>query len=178
MVGSDLNPDAIYHQISLLSPKSDDTLLFYFSGHGYRSSNKTSPWPNLFLTATAEGVDFDKILELLQKKGARLVIAFADCCNNTLPAHVIPLQRRGLSSTIKKNYKLLFRKNSGLVAVCSSKAGTPSWCVKDGAIFTNELILQIHLASQEKNPPSWKKIIENTSKEIRELQEPYFVIEQ
>lgn len=65
----------------------DDTIIFYFSGHGYQLSSKKdegNPWPNLY-GSDGTACDFQWVNTLLKEKNPRLLISIADCCNNILP---------------------------------------------------------------------------------------------
>ena len=58
--GYELNVKAVLNSLNSLKIKNDDVLIYYFSGHGYRTpSKKDNPWPYLFFSKSGFAVDYD-----------------------------------------------------------------------------------------------------------------------
>lgn len=130
--------------LNALEPQPDDVVLFYFSGHGYRTPAKEgNPWPNIYFATDQTGIDLYEIGNILNGKGARLVLVFADCCNSSLPNHLAPpvakvrVKPQPNDELLGKNIRKLILGTDGFVLVASSKAGQPSWSInKAGSLYT------------------------------------------
>ena len=67
-----------------LRTNKDDVILFYYTGHGTRSANDASEFPQMCMGSHYD-VDFyplEKVLKKLNEQPARLKIILGDCCNN------------------------------------------------------------------------------------------------
>jgi hypothetical protein len=74
--------DQVKETIEQLKCTPEDIIFFYYSGHGYNKDSTSSKWPIMHLNTG--GYPMEKAVENLCKKGARLVIAIGDCCNNII----------------------------------------------------------------------------------------------
>lgn len=145
---------------------TDDVVFLFFSGHGYRTVSKIeSDWPNLYFTPARKGVDFYRLIEILEKKNPRLIIAIADCCNNVLPEYGAPPKIKdpfyALSykkPSVKKNYRSLFLKTKGKIIASSSIPGQHSWGTKIGGLFTVTLFHVLKEETKRSFTPSWDAI--------------------
>ena len=159
-------------------------LLFYFSGHGFRTPKEELAWPSLAFEQADVGLRFEEIASLLAEKQARLSLLFADCCNNIMPIDNAPkfLKLKAKSenciSWLQDNidgYGHLFLKSKGTLIVASASAGEYSQGTDEGSVFTKALIVAIQEACQNSlAPPSWQKVmekVENTMLELK-IQEP------
>jgi hypothetical protein len=170
--------DHLFSVLNQMECLPDDTLFFYFTGHGFRTKIKVTPWPALYLTNSDLGVDLAQVIELLSSKGARLVIAIADCCNNILPLRQAPPIKKGTAnlSKIKAGYKKLFCQQRGLVAAASSKPGQLSWCYESGALFTLKLMDTLDEEAADSKRVCWEDILERVAVSISRFQDPYVLI--
>lgn len=180
--GASLYPQAFLDTLRALEFTEEDTIIFYFSGHGYRTFSKDEgvSWPNFYFTISDKGVDYAQIIEILSSKNQNLLIAIADCCNNFLEAsEAPPLVKRkieALSSGAKSNYKKLFLETSGKIIITSSDIGELSWCYTRGAIFTMALFDCIQEETRKKKT-SWSMILDLTAVKVSAYQTPVYVIQ-
>lgn len=178
----------IFDYIKSLAVEKDDIIVFYFAGHGFNTLEKDAddPWPNLFLYKKRSFIDYKDILDALEEKKPRFLLALADCCNNILQIKLPQIQKRNLSldglSNIIENYKNLFLKFSGKVFITSASLHELAHCTQiNGGFFTKYFIEA--LKNNLTNTMNWNEVIQNTSNQLKnELdkknikQTPYFEI--
>lgn len=144
----------------------DDAILFYYSGHGFRTWNKTSRFPYLYISQ--QGQDFTEIVAELRKKAPRLLIAVTDSCNNVMDLPVAQaMMMRSAPPDYKKTYSRLWRDAAGEVVIASSSEGEYAWGDDDaGGFFTKRFLAshetQVNITSPT-TTPGWEQII-NTAK--------------
>ncbi|MFQ5729717.1 MAG: caspase family protein [Waddliaceae bacterium] len=180
--GQDLFPAKVMSLINGLSCHPDDIIIFYFTGHGYRTSSKEgNPWPNLFFTISKTGVDYDKVGKMLISKKPRLLWTIADCCNNYAGKKEVPfetkksLYSKSVKHRVEKNYKKLFLESDGLIMIASSEAGGYSWCNSRGALYTCALLESIQVETHKHKKVSWEAILERSASSVSEYQKPFVV---
>ncbi|MBS4168531.1 caspase family protein [Parachlamydia sp. AcF125] len=182
MIGEKITSSEILSTIQNLSVGEDDVILFYFSGHGYRTKRKESPWPNLYVTYENNGADFDLIVRTLENKHSRLLIVFADVCNNIIPdLFAPPLVARSMSmenlATILDAYSALFCECRGKILLAGAKTGEFAWCTVDGGLFTNAWVHCMAKEVKKGGAASWQALIEQAILKVQVDQQPYFYIE-
>ncbi len=182
LIGHELTPPAVLNALKFLDVEHDDVVLFYFSGHGFRTPSKEDdPWPNLFFSQTWEGIDYGKVIDILSDKYPRLLITVADCCNNIMEEHVAPPIFIGKVDRTRKEikeqaYRELFMETEGRVLVASSQIGEFSWSVSKGALFTSAFLESLKKES-EKGCSNWKTILDRSSRKVKFYQNPYYQVE-
>lgn len=177
--GADLAPNSFFAALKEYRFKSDDTVIFFFSGHGYRTpSMGNDPWPNFYFTLTDQGVRYKEVIQLLQQKKPRLLITLADCCNNViedeLAALVAPGKAPAKAGRMEMNYKKLFLYSKGNIFITSSKVGQESWCIPEGAIYTLAFLKNIKKEVETAKKPSWSTLLKNASRDTLDYQTPYY----
>ena len=122
-------------EIKSLSPGKDDIVLFYYSGHGGRMSNKKGRWPDMALQGH-DLVDLQYPIDLLAKKGVqpRLALALGDCCNSFMDRSAAPATRSAKAAGGLRN---LFLNYAGNFIASGSEPGQYSLGGSDGGVFTN-----------------------------------------
>lgn len=159
-----------------LNISKDDGVVFYFSGHGYRTLQKETKWPFLSFELYKKGLDMQWVIDTIWSKKPQFALILADCCNNYAEA--------GLQRTTKKiminlnrispnysGYKQLFVNASGCVAVCSSSAGQFSYGSQKGGIFTMCFLSSLNREiSQPK--PSWGNLMQRACSYMNHVQKP------
>ncbi|RXK58885.1 hypothetical protein ESA94_15980 [Lacibacter luteus] len=74
-------------EIKKFKPQRNDIVVFYYSGHGFRTKKKTSVYPMIDLRSkpaqdyVKESLTIDTVMQLIKAKGARMNIVLGDCCN-------------------------------------------------------------------------------------------------
>jgi len=179
--GREITSKVILATIKSLAVNSDDVVFFYFSGHGYRTRLKKSDWPNLFITRENCGIDFDLIRSEVEKKCPRLMVIFADVCNNIVPDVFAPrLISKGLrlesSSAINEAYISLYRNSFGKILISGAQTGEFAWCTPRGALFTDAWIESMVEEGSFGNLAEWENVLNRASLRVKEDQNPFFEI--
>lgn len=165
-----VRPKLLFKALENLKFESDDVVLFYFSGHGYRSVAKGKDvWPFLYFSVVDRGVDFTKLTKELRNKHPRLLLAIADCCNNVIPQDYLPLMAtrafflapKITTDLEQQNLTRLFVETQGTFITSSSIPGQYSWGGASGGLFTYSFIhnLKQELLDAE---ASWEHLFAKT----------------
>lgn len=176
--GKELTLHRLNAKIDSYRGKNNGVVLFYYSGHGYRTDRMTSIWPRLFFPAKKERIFTEEITQRLQSLGARLVIVLLDCCNNPaiVKSRAIVLQVKGVVQP--KNLpglKTLFLVSRGHIIASGSSPGGFSFSYKTGSIFTSSFIdaLSDRCLSEH---TSWQAVMEQTIARCAPVQHPIYRI--
>ncbi len=189
--GKDFNKAKLLEVIESINCKPDDTIFFYYSGHGARAEADKSTFPQLAFGKTdADFVPLLKIDELLGNKKSRLRLIFADCCNSYQPEISNKLtdntnnEATNLAQATINTYQSLLKKVQGSVIACSSKPGENSLALPVGGLFTVSFLYELQKMVVRNADVSWLVMLDNTSKLTTDLssqimankitQNPYF----
>ena len=179
----DCTKGALFSDLNSLQPQSDDIILFYYSGHGWRKGDDTDPFPRMCLTEDYE-VNHPQVAEVrnvLKTKNARLKLIVTDCCNKD-PYSRSFSRSYGKGATYSKdinyaNYKKLFLETKGEIVITGSKPGQYSSCDDEvGGYLTYVLFSMIEEATKNAGTSNWNTILESTKKYLTDNtdQEPYY----
>lgn len=179
-IGSQVNSRQFFNALSSLKVDHDDLIIFYFSGHGYRTKSKDAhdPWPNLVFSLEHAGVDFLDVVDIIKEKNPRLVIALADSCNNYLaPGHipVVKPAKKPLMRSLKLpkvNARFLFMEPAGEILISAASPGEVSWGTLKGGLFTNAFLFSLSQAIDRPQLPDWAQILSEASDSVLENQTP------
>ncbi|MFN4283413.1 MAG: DM9 repeat-containing protein [Alphaproteobacteria bacterium] len=150
--------------VNAVKPGTNDTIFFYYSGHGYRTYNKTTRFPYLYISN--QGQDFGEIVAELRKKSPRLLIAVTDSCNNVMDLPVASAMASRMASAppdYKKTFSRLWLDAAGEIAISSTSEGEYAWGDDDvGGFFTKRLLgsheTQVNISSPTQTP-GWESIL-------------------
>ena len=146
--------------------QSDDVVFFYYSGHGVRSMQDTSPYPQMCLGQTNEAqmISVEGVDRALSQKNPRLRFVITDCCNSE-SEFVTPKLEIGKGNSMVNarragNYEKLFMGKYGNMIFTSSKAGETSSCNNQiGGFFTYCLLAVLENAIQQ-DVTDWQVIMD------------------
>lgn len=168
--GKYCSPENLRRVLNGINISSQDVVFFYYSGHGTRSMNDKSDYPQMCLglgasrqseMVSVEGFDME-----IAKKKPRLRFTISDCCNsigeNISPKLEISKGASVVSNQAKANYRKLFLEKFGNVIVTSSRKGETSACnLQIGGFFTFSLMYVMEQAVKQ-NVTDWDVIMKGT----------------
>lgn len=146
----------------------DDVILFYYTGHGGRSTQDTSEFPQMLLGSTddADLYPLEKVKKQLERQPARLKIVIGDCCNSYHP-NITPKDYETRSVTLLSKepvnvYNNLFTNNQGYLITSGSRKGESSIGDPNGGIFTNSLLGVLKNVAAQGTSATWEDIMSQT----------------
>lgn len=170
-----------------LEVEEDDVIFFYYSGHGFRTRETLGALPVMEFYDDQFSIDTGHIVQLLEQKGARMVLVLADACNSWTPLayapDVYPLKASGIDIRLrkrlqieKKNLRRLFCQFRGSIEISSSlpKKKALAYANKGGA-YSQSFWKELSKATYSKTPASWFEILDNVETQLlREHNQPTF----
>lgn len=164
----------LLEKLEELSLNPDDCFLFYFVGHGYRTSDKKGPWPLLYFSQEEACLDLEWIIESVKAKKPRFALVVADCCNNIMDG-IVTIGRFPLGyihRDLSKGYRTLFLHSQGLVVVVAAKPGDYAFCYEQGHLYSEAFwkALRIEITSLKAN---WRSLLDKTADFLASIQTPY-----
>lgn len=159
----------IMSTVQALRPESSDTVVFFYTGHGYRTSSFRDKWPAMALKSEdggSAGLDEKWVYNELKDKGARLLIVMADACNSVVPEGAIDT-RLALRSgkELPESYKKLFLEARGAILASSSIPGQYSYSGNKGSQFTVAFIESVRKALTT-TTPAWEPIMKESTRPL------------
>ena len=160
---------ALLERLKKLRVGRHDTIILYFSGHGYNTRPTKQRWPLIYLTPCNASFDFYTLFTLLKEKEPQLLIAIADCCNNVIDWWATPEPRRALPSSHKlwekEGYRILFTEQHGTIIASGCGYDEYTWGTGKGGFFTNAWIAAIQEQARSVTP-SWEAIFSATKSHV------------
>lgn len=175
VTGTGFSKSKLKSALNSLNPGSNDIVIFFYSGHGFRWDNQKDKYPMFSLVYREEDdtedgnyVSFTDVYNAIKKKGARLNIMFSDCCNSLYGTDSPkPLTTNTLASRSNNNYsssrlRSLFLESSGNVLSTAASPGEYSWCDQTGGAFTVNFIsaLRKEISATATSDPSWSHLVD------------------
>lgn len=165
--GAGLKSRAIVEAIKNMEVESDDTVIFYYSGHGFRTQDVKTRWPLLHIPdAGIKGVDFQVVIDTLNKKNPRMLLAITDSCNSFIDTPARSVNTRAMRQEQPAAWKKLFSEFSGRIYTSGSQVGQYSFGQDaTGGAFTSRFLAIVHGAVTDTNA-SWDNIMKQSTKQI------------
>ncbi len=168
---------------SWLQPAASDIVVFYYSGHGYRNGTDTSKYPRMSMRINGHGdldsnnLPVEDIYRRIVKKGARVNILLADCCNENIDATAgngnLPLTTKGIGPAgkrlnVRNCRKLFFPDHPQTVLSSAAEANQLAVSNPDkGGFFTYYLLEELTKSLYgHKGENHWLPILANAQKKI------------
>jgi hypothetical protein len=154
----------ITRAVSRLNVRDNDTVIFYYAGHGYRveppDSGDKFPLLQCHPHDLSKNLSLSAIASTLFAKKHRLTIAIGDACNVVQPQAVGVT--KGLFKPSKEALTYLFAGYKGMIIFSAAKPGEFAYYPPDGSYFTNQLLKVIDdtMINSEfpDTPPTWETI--------------------
>lgn len=188
--GSQCSKSSLMDILNNLRTGNDDVVLFYYSGHGVRSTQDASEYPQMCMGSRYDSdfVPLEYVLQRLNDQPARLKIVFGDCCNSTAPGVTSKEQpSKGvtvLSKAPVNAYTNLFMNYHGSIIASGSQKGENSLTIsyKDGSpaggTFTVMFLQTLQFAVANGMDADWNKILSLTKETVYAMrkQTPIFEV--
>lgn len=108
--GKNFNKRNVVSELKLLNPTSNDIVVFYYTGHGYRKESDKRRYPYLDLRSNPyqdyliETLNMEDIYNLIKTKHAKTNIVMSDCCNSYVEVNnaegFAPFSKKSLMSPL------------------------------------------------------------------------------
>jgi hypothetical protein len=161
--------------LSHLDSKSfdaSDIVIFYFTGHGFRTKDKQSKWPNLYFTKNDTFMALDEIVERLARKNPQFALVIADCCNNYTYQPMPSVQYFSFESsshhTFHPKVAELFKSSRGLLVISGAEPGGFSWSNDEGGILTAAFFEALGFRSR--SAVNWDLVQESVKQQTKHIQ--------
>lgn len=172
ITGNSFNKENLVRTIDGLNPSSNDVVVFYYSGHGFRFDDQEDYYPLMSLCATGYEDPTENyfaasdIREVLREKGARLNLVLTDCCNSKIgvdspwSGSSCLYSRASFNCDINKLRKLFVESQGNIIATASSP-GEVAWCGQKGGFFSLNILESLHkqVSAVSKKEPSWETLL-------------------
>ena len=122
------DPQFILKLIEDLSPRREDTVVFYYSGHGAADDQ------GHYLAMAKGKLHRNQILEAILRKKPRLAVFISDCCNlrSDGELYFAPYFQTKRPSSPSPLFRSLFLEPKGIVDINSSAPGEGAFFAKSG----------------------------------------------
>lgn len=178
--GDEFISDNVYTHIKNLNVQADDTVIFYYSGHGYRTDSKSTIWPVMHFGWQQLGLDLQDIANLIQQKQPHMALVMSDTCNGIAAIDDAPNWNRSLQArvvvdenTLRKAYRQLFLQENSMIMVTSSEPGQYSYGTASGGVYTNSFLKSLYYEVELKSP-SWQKLLTRAAKKVDSVEHPKY----
>jgi hypothetical protein len=169
---------SILQAIRALHADANDTIFFYYAGHGFRRTETQTQFPEFDCrrSAAIDRADLSGIAHYLLKPNGRdagatprLLIAIADTCN-VLIEEQVPHQARRNPAYARINrqaqFRQLFLQYSGTLIMSGSSPGDPSWYLSSGGYFTSQFLNALNAHLDSVDTARWEGVATDATKQI------------
>lgn len=181
IAGNELSKTNVQKAVENLSPAANDIVVFYYSGHGFRTLGENKVYPNMKLKTLHtnrkdvldNSLNIEDIFVAIKNKGARFNLVMSDCCNDDILSTNIsgtkPGKTRGSGiEWSENNVRTLFLdKKPVSILVTAALSGQRAASNKNfGSFFSYFFKTSLEdYASRSKNNVSWEQLLQETKKQ-------------
>lgn len=193
--GKDYNKKNVQTAITTLRPSSNDIVVFYYSGHGFRLPENLRQFPNLKLKNFKNerknfrdsvtwirkdrqdnitySLNIEDIFNSIRKKGARFNLILSDCCNSDIFASNAKGTKPGKTKGSgiewsEDNVRTLFLNKNPMSILATAAASGQKAASNDnfGGFFSFYFKMAMeNYSSKLKNNVNWDLIMQDTQKQ-------------
>lgn len=142
--------EAIFSAINSCPAERNDTIVFYWSGHGSYDEQG-----HYLIMPDHHPCSRSKVIDHIERKQCRLAVVLTDCCHEYLDRELLPkMEPRTLPPPERTSvlFRLLFFRSRGLVEMNASSRGEYALCVPTGGLFTLALASMTPMDAMKFNP--------------------------
>jgi hypothetical protein len=168
----DFTKENVLNALSGIQPGSNDIVVFFYRGHGFRLADQKSSWPQMSMRYSPyqpiEGLPLEDVYSAIVGKGARLNLVFGDLCNSVVGRSQPTNQA---SSSLQSDFypnldklRKLFLYSRGSILAAAASPGEVSWVnAYDGGFFTSSFFDSFHrdVSSTTGNGVSWENLVDD-----------------
>lgn len=181
IAGKELSKANVQQAVDNLTPGANDIVVFYYSGHGFRTLGENKAYPNMklktFHTNRQDVLDnslnIEDIFLAIKKKGARFNLVMSDCCNDDIQSTNIsgtkPGKTRGSGiEWSENNVRALFLdKKPVSILVTAALSGQRAASNKNfGSFFSYFFKTSLEdYVSRSKNNVSWEQLLQDAKRQ-------------
>lgn len=181
IAGKELSKTNVQIAVDNLTPGANDIVVFYYSGHGFRTLGENKAYPNLKLKTLHtnrkdvldNSLNIEDIFVAIKNKGARFNLVMSDCCNDDILSTNIsgtkPGKTRGSGiEWSENNVRTLFLdKKPVSILVTAALSGQRAASNKNfGSFFSYFFKTSLEdYASRSKNNVSWEQLLQEAKKQ-------------
>lgn len=181
IAGKELSKTNVQKAVDNLTPGANDIVVFYYSGHGFRTLGENKAYPNMKLKTLHtnrkdvldNSLNIEDIFVAIKNKGARFNLVMSDCCNDDILSANIsgtkPGKTRGSGiEWSENNVRTLFLdKKPVSILVTAALSGQRAASNKNfGSFFSYFFKTSLEdYASRSKNNVSWEQLLQEAKKQ-------------
>lgn len=176
--GDRLNRANVYSTVSGINAGSNDVIVFFYTGHGFRWSDQSSTYPRMALfysryesISNQNTMELEEVHRILAGKGARMTLVIGDCCNNDVGV----TSRDGGGSLASRTYsngsaarlrKLFFEAKGNMIVAAAQPNETSCGSPVSGGYYINAFFsaLDKEVSRINEADPRWSTILDNSVK--------------
>ena len=174
--GSTYNKSNVQKELYSLKPASNDIVIFYYVGHGFRTAKDSRLSPYIDLRANpkesylVQSLNAEDIMATLKSKKARFNLLLTDCCNAdpTATTTIASADPRPRASAVDLNIEkcralFLSPKRTSVMMAAAQKGELASCNPTLGAFcsFYFKASLENSLRPAQLGYPTWYQVLEN-----------------
>lgn len=112
LAGKTFTKSDVVSQLKLLKPSTQDMVVFYYTGHGFRKPDDARRFPYLDLRSRngqsflVETLNMEDIYTIIKKKNARMNLVMSDCCNAYVGAENVKATPPFVTKSLPQEYYL------------------------------------------------------------------------
>ncbi|GGB23403.1 hypothetical protein GCM10011511_54080 [Puia dinghuensis] len=170
----DFTKTNLLNAINDLHPGSNDIVVFYYRGHGFRWNDQQSSWPQMSLNYSEfqakESFPIENVYTSIVQKGARLNLIFGDLCNSNIGLNYREVSDQSATAfqsafypDMQKLHKLFIDSKGNLLST-AARPTEVSWVNPyDGGFYTSSFLESLHKeVSAMSGNGDWDELVNST----------------